>query len=168
MTEQKPKEKGILSSIFLSYFVLILHALLAVLLGLAVVFFRGVVEYMGWILLGGLLLVLVSCYYFYRLIKKNNRKLRDVINDPAFRDRPLEVSFLGGVASFRIGQPQDHRRIIDAGDSGPIHQLESPEALRLRELERLSRLLEDNRITLDEYDQLKKEIIKEPFPQRHH
>lgn len=161
------KDRGIISSIFLTYFVLILHALLAVLLGVVIVFFKGVVEYMGWILLGGFVLLGGSGYLFYRRMKRNNRNLRDVLDDPVFRDRAVEVRFLGGAASLRLGQPGQNgeRPLSVMGNDAPL-QLESPEVSRVRSLERLAHLRETEMITQEEYLQLKKDLLQEGRPAR--
>ncbi|BCR03419.1 hypothetical protein DESUT3_04880 [Desulfuromonas versatilis] len=160
MSENQPKEKGLMGSIFITYFVLILHAVLIILLGLAVVFFRGVVEYMVWIVLGGLLLVGLSGFLFFRRLRQTNRSLRDVINDPAFKGRSLEISFLGGLASVRVGSPGNGHPALERDISQEVHQLEDPETLRVRDLDRVARMLESNLITQQEFEQLKREIMQ--------
>ncbi len=164
MSDTNSKERGIFGSIFLTYFVLILHVVLILLVGVAVVFFRGVVEYMMWILLGGLALTLGSGYYFFRRLRQSNRRLRDIVNDPAFRGRSLEISFLGGLASFRVGNPGDLTGALPHDVSPTVHQLEDPETTRMRDLGRLVRMLENNLITQQEYDLLKKEILHRENP----
>lgn len=160
MSENQPKEKGVMGSIFITYFVLILHAALIILLGLAVVFFRGVVEYMIWIVLGGLLLVGLSAYLFFRRLRQTNRNLRDVINDPAFKGRSLEISFLGGLASVRVGSPGNGHPALEHDVSPTSHQLEDPETVRIRDLANVAKMRESNLITQQEFEQLKREILQ--------
>ena len=50
---KKEDQQGLYKGIWISYAILLLHVLLLVLVAVAVVFFRGVVEYMPWILGGG-------------------------------------------------------------------------------------------------------------------
>ena len=164
MNADKLKGKSVLSSIFLGYFIVISHLLLVFIIGVAVVFFRGVLEYMLWILLGGLAIVLVSGYYFYRRIKKGAIDVKEILNNPAFRGRAMEVKLLGGVASLRIGQPVEQITAIPVDTEPPVRQLESPETLRMQELGRLVTMRENNLVTHDEYEQLKKDLLKSHKP----
>jgi LPXTG-motif cell wall-anchored protein len=164
MARDKNNEGGILKGIFAGYLILVLHALLMLLVALLVVFLRGVVEYMLWIFLGGLTLIGLSGYVFYRRIKKGSGTLGSVLNDPAFRDRPMEISFLGGLASVKLGQPGQSGdsgapRAIEAHSIDPIPQLEDDQATRRRELARLVLMLEKNLITQQEYDRLKQDLL---------
>lgn len=165
MSKEKNKEdRGFASGIFLSYAILILHVLLLILVGVAVVFFRGVVEYMPWILGGGAALILISGFWFFRRFKQNTAKLREVLSDPVFRDRAVEVKLLGGMASVRLGQPRrevdhDFPQMIQLDESKRVMQLEDPEAQRMRRLDQLVRLLDKELISPEEFAQLKKEIL---------
>ncbi|OHB28732.1 MAG: hypothetical protein A2X84_06510 [Desulfuromonadaceae bacterium GWC2_58_13] len=162
--EKKKEDRGFVNGIFLSYAILILHVLLLILVGVAVVFFRGVVEYMPWILGGGTALVLLSGYLFFRRFHRNAAKLREVLSDPVFRDRAVEVKLFGGMASLRLGQPlpesdRDHPQMIHLDGSQRVMQLEDPDAQRMRRLDQLVRLLEKELISPEEFAQLKKEIL---------
>ena len=86
------------SGVFLGYFILLLHLLLIVALGAGVVLIKGIFDFRWYILGGGTLLVGISGIMFFRYLRASNRSLRDAINDPALRDRTLEISFLGGIA----------------------------------------------------------------------
>lgn len=164
MARDKNNDGGILKGIFAGYLILILHALLMLVVALLVVFLRGVVEYMLWIFLGGVALIGLSGYLFYRRLKKGSGQLASVLHDPALRDRPLEISFLGGLASVRLGQPGQRSdgevpRAIEAHSIDASPQLEDPQALRRRELARLVLMLEKSLITQQEYDQLKQDLL---------
>ncbi len=164
MANKEKGEGGLFQGIFASYLILILHALLMLLLGLLVVFFRGVVEYMVWIVLGGLVLIVGSGYLFYRRLKNRSGNIGTILNDPAFRDRPLEISFLGGLASVRLGNPGhpgEAPRAIEGNVVEGSPRLEDPEALRRRELARLVLMLDKGLIDQDEYDKLKKNLLKD-------
>jgi len=160
---KKEDQQGLYKGIWISYAILLLHVLLLVLVAVAVVFFRGVVEYMPWILGGGAALIVISGYLFFRRFRKNVQAIREVLSDPLFRDRAVEVKLFGGVASLRLGQPV---REIDTAiplDSGPpIMQLEHPETQRMRRLDQLMRLLDKGLITHEEFSQLKKELLGSP------
>jgi len=154
----KKERTPVASGIFLGYFVLILHLLLIVGVGVAVVFLRGLVAYMEWILAGGLLLILFSGYYFYRRLRKNGQQIQEILKDPAFRGQNVEVSFLGGMASLRIGRDANAPPL--GAIPGPvIQQIEDPETMRRRELSRLADLFEKELITREEFQQLKDELL---------
>jgi len=161
MANQQKGEGGLIKGIFASYLILVLHALLMLLLGLLVVFFRGVVEYMLWIVLGGLALIGLSAYFFYRRIKNRSGQFGTILNDPAFRDRPVEISFLGGLASVRLGNRGQWGEGAAAIEGGQTPQLEDPEAVRRRELARLVLMLDKDLITQEEYDKLKRDLLKD-------
>ena len=57
---------GLFKSVMLAYMVLVLHVVLMLGLGLLVIFFRGVIQYMLWIFLFGTVAVVASGLYFYR------------------------------------------------------------------------------------------------------
>jgi hypothetical protein len=150
---------GLLKSVFIAYFILVLHVLLLAGIGLLILFFRGVVNYMLWIFLGSSALIIFSMYRFYRKMKNEGKTLREMMNSPVFRGREVELSFLGGLASLRVGKPEQPLLEHHAGYAGETRRLEDPESVRLKELNELVRLLENDLITLDEYNQAKKQIF---------
>ena len=156
---QMPKESdGVFKSVATAYVILLLHVLLIAALGVMVIFFRGIVSYMLWIFLGVTLLIVISAVYFYRRLKAQGRSLRDTLNSPVFNGRPVEISFLGGLASLRLGA-ESNNRLLEAGGYQDRKQLESPEAAQVRELSELAHMLDTNLITLDEFEMLKKRIM---------
>ena len=144
----------------LAYVVLVLHVLLMLCLGLLVIFFRGVIQYVLWIFIFGTLAIVASGVYFYRRMKAQGKTLKQTLSSPMFAGRPVEVSFLGGMASLRVGTPA-HTNRLETGVVDPTHQLEDPESIRIRDLSQLARLLADDLITRDEYDQAKKNLFKQ-------
>ena len=159
------KDRSTVSSVFLGYLVALLHLLLAIGVVLAVVFFDWVRANALWIALGTLGVLLVSAFIFWRWIKRRSRQIGDILNDPIVRDRAVEVSFLGGMASLRLGAPGSDpasgaRQI---GGQAP-QQLEDPETARMRELGNLVKMREDNLITQDEFEHLKKRLLNRGKP----
>lgn len=160
MFRSRPGEsQGLFKSVMMAYVVLVLHVLLIAALGVLVLFFRGVVQYMLWIFLFGAAAVGVSGYLFYRRMKAEGKTLKEMLRSPAFEGRAVEVSFLGGLASFRLGRPDGFAALPDR-TVDVSHQLEDSEAMKRRELEALLRLLEKNLISPDEYQKAKREILK--------
>jgi hypothetical protein len=157
MKAKKVKENnGVIKSIFIAYFILLLHILLLAGIGVLVLFFRGIVNYMLWVFLAGTGIIIFSAYRFYRKMKKEGKTLREMMNSPLFRGREVEISLLGGLASLKVGKPQ-YLALENYHDE--IKQLEDPDTMRLKELNELVRLFENNLITLEEYNQGKKQIF---------
>ena len=159
MTAGMKKEPGLFKGVMLAYFILILHVLLIAALGMLVIFFRGIVIYMPWIFLIGCVTILGSGYFFYRRIKAQGKSLRETLNSPLLQGKSFEISLMGGLASFKVGQNDVNPPIfISTTDNKP--QLEDPAAARLRELSELANLLEKDLITPDEYNRVKRKLFK--------
>jgi len=161
MGSEKKKEKtGLFKGLMIAYAILILHVLLIALVGCVVLFFRGITEYMVWILVGCAGLIIFSGYCFYRRIVSEGRNLSQTLHSPMFSGRPVEISLLGGFASFKIGSPVNEGTMLERGGTfEPSRQLEAPATVRIRELKALASLLENNLITIDEYNQTKQELF---------
>ena len=153
------QKDGLFKSVMLAYMVLVLHVLLMLGLGLLVIFFRGVIQYMLWIFLFGVVAVVASGFYFYRRMKAEGKTLKETLSSQMFAGRPVEVSLLGGMASFRVGMPGPANG-LETRQVGPSHQLEDSKTSQLRDLTQLARLLEEDLITRDEYDEAKKNLFK--------
>ena len=147
-------------SVMVAYVILVLHVLLLVGLGLIVIFFRGIAQYILWIVLFGVLGILGSGYWFYRKMKAEGQSLKDTLNSPTFRDRTVEVSLLGGMASFRVGHSNGRQPLLPPGEENRPQQLEWSEDNQVHELTELARLLQNGLITTDEYEQAKQKIFK--------
>lgn len=159
MFKKKKESDGLLKSVILAYTILTLHVLVIAGLGLLVIFFRGIVHYMLWIILGGTLIVLFFFIYFYRRMKAEGRTLQEILRSSTFSGRAVEVSVFGGLATLKVGKPV-YPPALEAGESHSLPQLEDPETMRIRELKELAHLLEKNLITKEEYDLAKKKLFK--------
>ena len=155
----KTDNPGMVKSVMLAYLVLLLHVLLIAGLGVLVIFFRGIIHYMIWIFLFGSAGIAVSGYLFYRRMKAEQMSLREMLQSPMFKGRNVEVSLLGGFASFRVGSGKDLPAIEHDGPDVNM-QLEDPETLQQRELNALLHMLENNLISLDEYKKAKHDLLK--------
>lgn len=156
------QNKTIFSGVMVGYTILVLHILLMIGLGVAVVLIKGIYDFRWLIFIAGIALIGFSGYYFYRRMKESNRRLSDIMADPAFANRTLEISLLGGMATVKLGHKGNHNdesiHLIEADDVQP-KQLQAPQSVQIKELSELNRMLEDGLITRDEFLQLKKEII---------
>lgn len=147
-------------SVLMAYFILVLHVLLIAGLVMLVIFFRGIINYMLWIFIGGAAIILASGYHFYKRLQKDGKTLGEMMSSSRLGSSPIEISFLGGIASFKIGRPGSTPALSSEAARQPLQQLEDPATVRVRELTELVRLLEDNLITLDEYNKVKQQILK--------
>ncbi|MBW2603531.1 MAG: hypothetical protein JRE28_04335 [Deltaproteobacteria bacterium] len=157
---KKEKENQHFKSVLMAYFILVLHVVLVAGLVLMVIFFRGIVNYMIWIFLGGLIVIIASGYHFYKRMKREGKTLQKILNTYRNSGRSVEVSFLGGLASLKIGGENHHPPALNSNSSGHLKQLEDPEAIRYKEFSELVRRLENNLITLEEYNKFKEQIFK--------
>lgn len=144
----------------MAYFILLLHVFLVAGLILMVIFFRGIINYMIWIFIGGSIAIIASGWHFYKRMKMEGRTLREILRAQRYSGRAVEISFLGGLASLKIDGAKNSLPALDSGSSDNIKQLEDPETLRHKEFSELVRLLENDLITLEEYNRFKERLFK--------
>jgi len=153
---KKNETTALVSSLFLASSVLIFHVVLLAAMGILVIFFSGIVNYLFWIFLGSCALIGGGGYLFFRYMKKDGGQMvYQLLSLPELKGKNLEVRILGGLASLKIAGDDEGRRAIDVHPAVPSRQLDDPRSIRLRELTELVRLLEKNLITAEEYDRAK-------------
>jgi hypothetical protein len=159
----KNKDKdGLFKSIFTAYFILLLHVFLLAGAGVTVVLFRGVYHYLPWIMAAIGILVLAIAWIFYRRMRKNSADIKDILSMPEFRDRTVEVKFLGGLASFKISSDKTQQARIGHYPPNPHdqrligHHISETE----QKLLRLTALFEKELITLEDFEKAKQTIIQ--------
>ena len=157
---KKEKDSQYVNSVLMAYFILVLHVILVAALVLMAIFFRGIINYLIWIFIGGLVAVIASGYHFYKRMKKGKNAIGEILDASRFDGRSIEVSFLGGLASLKIGETHHNSPAIENHSSGRLRQLEDPESARHKEFSELVRLLENDLITLEEYNKIKEKIFK--------
>ena len=156
--KKKNKKEGLFQGVLMAYLILILHVLLIGGLGFLVFFFSGIVQHFRLIFFGGMALLMGSGYFFYRKMKKEGKNFRDMINAPLLSGRSVEVSFLGGLASLKVG-PSINRPMLTDDEIQDHPLLEDPSRSELTELKDLARLLKDGLITRDEYETAKNRLF---------
>ncbi len=150
---------GLFSSVMTAYFILLLHVLLLVAIGVLVLIFRGLVNYMVWIVLGGAAFTGFSVWWIYRRLKAEGKNIGEVLNSDHFKGQNVEVSLLGGLASFRVGS-NPGPPLLNDDQSTLVPQLEDAETIRIRELTEVAKLLQSGLITRDEYEKAKHQIFR--------
>jgi hypothetical protein len=158
ISKTQKNNDGLFKSIFLAHLILFLHLFLFAALGLMVVFLNGMMQYMVWVLLGGMTLVGLSAYLFLRRLRKEGRSLGETLRSPIFNGRAVEVSLLGGMATFKLDKPHSDD-VLELESQQPTLQLEDPESARIREISLLAQLLEKELITPDEFTKAKQRLL---------
>jgi len=160
MFTPKKAGDGLVKSVLLAYLILALHVLLIAGVAILVLFFRGVVNYMLWIVLGGLGVIGLFAFWLFRRMRAQGRTLGEMLRNPMFSGRSVEVSLLGGMATVKLGQPTQLPAIDHHRPTTP--RLESPEAppgQGVCELAELARMLERDLITVDEFNAAKRQLL---------
>lgn len=158
-SNNKKESNGLMKSIFAAHLILVLHVLLIAGLGCLILFFRGIVQYMLWIMIIGSIAIFVLGYLIRRKMIREGKQLRDMLALPAFRGRTIEVSILGGMASLRLensdpSHGNDHLALPDS-----TGHLIDTNSYKLRELTELADLLSKNLITQEEFNRFKTKLI---------
>ncbi|MEJ2037338.1 MAG: SHOCT domain-containing protein [Desulfosarcinaceae bacterium] len=152
------ESEGVFKGVAMASSVLVMHLLLIIGLGLAVIFLAGIATYMVWIAVGGIGLLSLSGYLFYKKIRREGKTLGETLRAPDFQGRSVEVDLMGGLVTMRLGKA-DPKKEIGAGDFGQRLLLEDPQTLRLREIQVLADLLEKDLITREEFDRAKSKLF---------
>ncbi|MFH1983904.1 MAG: SHOCT domain-containing protein [Pseudomonadota bacterium] len=160
MIDKKDKtDDGTVRGVLLAYLVLVLHLVFIALLGILVLFFRGVVNYMLWIFIGGSAVIVIAAWLFYRRMKREGKSLGEMLSSSDFRGRSVEISLLGGFASMKIGDT-GAPPLLDTRTVRPTYQLEDGTTQRIRELTELARLFEKELITPEEFESAKQQLLR--------
>ncbi|MCP4022779.1 MAG: SHOCT domain-containing protein [Desulfobacteraceae bacterium] len=159
----KPQDKyGTLKSICIAYFILFIHVFLLAGIGLLVILFQGVYQYLPWILSGIAICVLGMAIVFYKKMRKSSANIRDILAFPEFRDRTIEIKLLGGMASFTLKAKEENHMLIDQTAALEYKDRQLP-AQTISETERkiiqLATLYEHKLLTKDEFKKKKQDII---------
>lgn len=153
--------------ILLAHLILFLHLLLIAGLGLLVIFFYGISQYMLWIFLGASIILAGCGFLFYRHIRtRGTQTFKDIQSSPVLKGQSFEVRILGGLAALKFGRPENSLPIESAASAthDARHQLEDPETIRIRELTGLANMLEKNLITFEEFSRVKQQVLKPRRP----
>ncbi len=146
----KKSDYSILKNLSVAFLILLAHVVLIGLIGVLTLFFGWIGNNIGWVMIGVLCVSMTVAFLFYRKVKSDSRVIKDIINDPSLKGKSVEVSFLGGMASFKIGDSQ----------SSNLKQLEAPGLDTVGSLTELTNMYEKKLITSDEFNKAKEKILK--------
>ncbi len=155
------KKNPLLSGVMAGYLVLLIHLILVIFLATAVVFIQGLSEYIEYILGGGVLLIIGSGAFFYRLLKQNGKQILNTLRNPSFLGQDIEVSLLGGLASISIKSPEKNDQLILENPARELRAIPElpPATSPQNELLRLSELYDRGLISKNEFLHLKDDLL---------
>jgi len=154
-----PDENSLYKSILGAFLILIMHVLLLGIIGVLVLIFHGIINYMGWIILGISLSVIGWWYWFYKRMKSDREMIKNILGDSLLKGKSVEVSFLGGAATFKLND-SNTLKTIESDPVGKSRQLEAPAHEYTDKLSELARLYEKKLITDEEYNKAKERLLK--------
>jgi hypothetical protein len=173
--EKKPDDDGIFRSLSILFGILMAHVVVLFGVGLLIIFFHGIINYMLWLILGGFGLLALFVYLIYRRTRRSQLNLMEVLSQPVFQGRTVELNVLGKIATLKLGQPEllpssrTQTPLLEGPDAARDH-FEAPVASRpalpgIGELSELARLYEKELITADEFAQAKAHLFRHSMPQ---
>ena len=153
----QPDENSLYKSILGAFLILITHVLLLGIIGVLILIFHGIIKYIGWIILGLSLSVIGWWYWFYRRMRSDSEMIKKVVGNSLLKGKSVEVSFLGGAATFKLSNSDNIKTIENP--PGVQGQLAGPAPEHTEKLTELARLYEKKLITNDEYSKAKDRLL---------
>lgn len=166
MKLKKTDKDGVFKNIFIAYFILLFHVVLLAGIAVFVVLIKGFFEYLPWIMAGAGLLIALCVWLVIRQMRKNSQQIQDIMSNEQLKNRNVEISFMGGLASFKINpKEQDAGRLLappepDSRSSADIRLIETDGDRVERKMTQLNALYEKDLITKEEFDKARQSIIQ--------
>jgi hypothetical protein len=150
-------ENSLFKTIMAAFMILFIHVLLLGSIAVLILFFYGIVNHLAWMILGFSCLC-AGAYWFFRRFKSDGKMLKNIAGD-SLNGKTVEVSFLGGIANFKISDSQTYEQ-LGSGSADSPEQLAAPSVENVKSLTELARLYEKNLITLNEYNKAKHKLFE--------
>ena len=113
MISKNSNDSGLPRGIYIASIILLLHVVLLAGIGVVIIIFKGMFEYLPWIMGGAGFLIITIIWILYQRMKKNSSDIKEVLSMPQFQNRAVEVKFLGGMASFNITPEINQQTLIE-------------------------------------------------------
>ena len=152
-------DDSLTKGVLLAFVILAFHVGMLLLVALLIVFFGFIIQYFVWILLFIGVVIAGSIGYILYSLKKQSSGIAEVLTMPEFKGKNVELRLFGGLASVKITDTQDSSSMLAHDGASQMKYLESPDSTRVRDLSELARLLENDLITREEYQQAKEELF---------
>lgn len=165
MKLKKTDKEGVFKNIFIAYFILLFHVVLLAGIAIFVVLIKGFFEYLPWIMVGAGLLVALCVWLVIRQMRKNSAQIQDILSNEQLRNRNVEISFMGGLASFKVqSNAEDTSRLLTYPEpdnlSPETRLIETDTDTAERKMNQLNALYEKDLITKEEFDKARQSIIQ--------
>jgi len=165
MKLKKNDKEGVFKNIFIAYFILLFHVVLLAGIAVFVVLIKGFFQYLPWIMAGAGLLIALCAWLVVRQMRKNSERIQEILSNDQLKNRNVEISFMGGLASFKINSSEeDSGRLLsypgpDNPSPGP-RLIESDADRTERKMAQLNALYVKDLITKEEFDKARQSIIQ--------
>jgi hypothetical protein len=113
MISKNSNDSGLPRGIYIASIILLLHVVLLAVIGSIIILFKGMYQYLPWIMGGLGILIIATVWILYQRMKKNSSDIKDILSMPQFQNREVEVKFLGGMASFKIAPEINQQTMIE-------------------------------------------------------
>lgn len=165
MKLKKTDKEGVFKNIFIAYFILLFHVVLLAGIAVFVVLIKGFFQYLPWIMAGGGLLIALCVWLVIRQMRKNSEQIQDILSSEQLKNRNVEISFMGGLASFKINSNEEGsgRLLSYSGPDNPSpgpRLIESDADRTERKMAQLNALYGKDLITKEEFDKARQSIIQ--------
>jgi hypothetical protein len=166
MKLKKTDKEGVFKNIFIAYFILLFHVVLLAGIAVFVALIKGLFEYLPWIMAGAGLVIALCAWLIIRQMHKNSRQIQDILSNDQLKNRNVEISFMGGLASFKINSKEhDTARLLASPEPGnhsseDIRLIETDTDRAERKMSQLNALYEKDLITKEEFDKARQSIIQ--------
>jgi hypothetical protein len=156
-------KSGLFKSILTAYLILLLHVVLIAGIGITIILFKGLYQYLPWVMGGIALFVVAISWLLYQRMKSNSAEIKDILAMPQFQDRTVEVKLLGGIASFKITPGSNQQTLIE-DHSGSNYSntlmIENDVNQTEQKILKLTALFKKDIITREEFDKAKQDILQ--------
>lgn len=154
------KKEGLFRSIFTAFIILFLHLLLLAGAGVTIILFKGLYNYLPWVMgTTGLLVIGLACL-FYQRIKNSTSDIRQILSMPEFRDRTVEIRLIGGLASLKIEAATGSNAMIEQAPIPGKLAIDLDENNIETRILRLNNMYERQIISRDDFEKAKQEILQ--------
>ncbi len=152
-------DASLTKGVLLAFLILFFHVGMLLVVALLVVFFGFIIQYFAWILLALGLGAAGTIGFILYTLKKQSSSIAEVLTMPEFKGKNIELRLFGGLASLKVTDSLESAPMLEHDDRWQSRYLESPDTSRVRELSELARLLENDLITQEEYQQAKDDLF---------
>lgn len=152
----------LLKNIFSAYLILILHVGLLAGVGIIIIIFKGLYQYLPWVIAGSGIVVVFMAWFFYTRVKQSSSTIKEILSMPQFQNSTTEIKLLGGLASFKL-EPKERNQVLleyDGNQSRHPPLLESDIIRTEQKILKLSALFEKGVITREEFQKAKQDILQ--------